>query len=405
MIRPRVVAWIAHILSLLVFGALVLLIVHAILTDDGSGQSGYAIFFANAVSVVVGWILAWKRPRNPLGWLFIAIVGLFVLQIPTVFFGEALRSSGTVTAAWLYSWGGNSADTWSWIPPVGLLFTQVPLRFPDGGLPSSRWRWFSWYTIGAIVVGAALSTTVSAEVAPGLANPVYLHWGPDLLTVLNIVVFGLLLLPSFVGSLASLFVRYRRSNAIERAQLRWVFWGAAIPIVCIIVTWALPDDNGVEQALESLVLGTYALIPASILFAVLRYRLYDIDRIISRTTSYAIVTIVIVAVYVGVVLGVGALLPQANSVSVAIATLAAAAVFLPLLRVVQRWVDRRFNRAAYNARKVVDAFGERLRSGADPHAAGGDLVSAVEQTLQPNAVGIWTPAASKGVRRTGRVSS
>jgi hypothetical protein len=392
MSRPRAAALIAHILSLLVFGALVALVVHAILTNDDSGQSGYAIFLATAVAIVVGWILAWKRPYNPLGWLFIAIVGLFVLQVPEVLFGETLRQSAPAAAAWTYSWGG---DTWSWIPSVGLLFTQVPLRFPDGRLPSPRWRWFSWYTIGAIVVSSALSATFSAEVARGLHNPVYVHWGPEPLTLLNVVVFGLLLLPSFVGSLASLFVRYRRSNAIERAQLRWVFWGAAIPIVCIIVTWALPDDSGVERALESLVLGTYALIPASILFAVLRYRLYDIDRIISRTASYAIVTIVIVGVYVGIVLGVGGLLPQANSVGVAIATLAAAAVFLPLLRRVQGWVDRRFNRAAYNAQKVVDAFGERLRSGADPHGAGDDLVSAVEQTLEPTAVGMWTRALPK----------
>jgi hypothetical protein len=104
---------------------------------------------------------------------------------------------------------------------------------------------------------------------------------------------------------------------------------------------------------------------------------------------------VIVGVYVGIVLGIGALLPQANSVGVAIATLAAAAVFLPLLRLVQRLVDRRFNRAAYNAQKVVDAFGERLRNGADPHTASSGLMAAVEQTLQPSTLGVWTPGSTR----------
>ncbi len=374
-------------MSLFVFGAFALLVVHAILTHDNAGQSGYANDFADGVTTVVGWILAWKRPRNPLGWLLLAAVALTALELPTVFFGDAVRAGSPVVAGWLYSWAG---DSWSWVPPAGLLFTQVPLRFPNGTLPSPRWRWFSWYTIGAIVVGSALLAALDATVAPGIRNPVYVNWGHGASTIVSLGVFGLLLLPSFVGSLASLFVRYRRSNSIERAQLRWVFWGACITIAAIVVTWLLPDNSVIGSYFEYWVLGTYALIPASILFAVLRYRLYDIDRLISRTVSYAIVTIVIVAVYVGVVLGVGALLPRASTIGVAVATLAAAAVFLPLLRWVQGVVDRRFNRAAYDARKVVDGFGERLRSGVDPHAAGADLISAVEQTLEPTAVGIWT---------------
>jgi hypothetical protein len=391
MSRTQAPTWVAHLLSLLVFGALVLLVVRAVLANDGSVHGGTEISLV--VSLVVGWILAWKRPHNPIGWLLVAIVGFSVSQVPAVLLAEAIRHSAPVAAAWLYSWGGDSSN-WNWIPPTGLLFTQLPLRFPNGSLPTPRWRWFSWYTIGAIVVGSALSATMSATVAPGLANPIYLALRPELSNILNLGVFGLLFLPSFAGSLASLFVRYRRSDAIERAQLRWVFWGLCIAIGLLVVFWLIPSDSAAGQALESWALGAQALIPASILFAVLRYRLYDIDRIISRTVSYAIVTIVIVGVYVGVVLGIGALLPQANSVGVAIATLAAAAVFLPLLRRVQGLVDRRFNRAAYNAQKVVDAFGERLRSGANPHAAGDDLVNAVEQTLQPSAVGIWTRTVS-----------
>jgi hypothetical protein len=391
MSTTRTSAWLAHIVSLVVFAGLALLIVRVVLTSDQSVHIGYVVSLV--VALLVGWILAWKRPRNAIGWLLVATVGLSVSQVPAVLLAGALRPSASVTATLLYSWGGNSG-TWSWIAPTGILFTQLPLRFPTGDLPSRRWRWFSWYTVGAIVVASALSATQPARVAPGLANPIYLNVGPQAATILSILVFSLLLLPSFVGSVASLFVRYRRSGAVERAQLRWVFWGLAISVALLVVVWLAPD-NSVGDILESWVLATQALIPASILFAVLRYRLYDIDRIISRTVSYAIVTIVIVGVYAGVVLGIGALLPKANSVGVAIATLAAAAVFLPLLRRVQAWVDRRFNRAAYDAQKVVDAFGERLRSGIDPYSAGSDLLNAVGQTLQPTAVGIWTRAVAK----------
>jgi hypothetical protein len=390
--RVRPTAWVAHLMSLVVLAGLVLLVVHATLMNDGSVHGGTEISLV--VSLVVGWILAWKRPRNPIGWLLVAIVGLSVSQVPAVLLAEAIRHSAPAAAAWLYSWGGDNSD-WNWIPPTGLLFTQLPLRFPNGSLPSRRWRWFAWYTIGAIIVGSVLSATTPAKVAPGLANPIYVPLSPELSTILSLGVFGLLFLPSFAGSLASLFVRYRRSDAIERAQLRWVFWGLCIAIGLLVVFWLIPTNDSAGQVLESWALGAQALVPASILFAVLRYRLYDIDRIISRTVSYAIVTIVIAGVYIGIVLGISALLPKASSVGVAVATLAAAAVFLPLLRRVQRLVDRRFNRAAYNAQKVVEAFGQRLRSGADPYSAGHDLVSAVEQTLQPSAVGMWTRTVSR----------
>jgi hypothetical protein len=380
--------WLAHPIAALILSAIGLQIVVEFSTDVSAAVGDLGFFLLLLATTTVGWLLAWKRPRHPLGWLLLAVPGLFVLQIPAQFLGDALRGVAPGVAAWAY-W---TTTDWTWVPPVGLLFTQIPLRFPDGRLPSPRWRWFSWFTIVSIAVASWAISTGPAKVAPGLANPTHLPWTPTERTVLTFVVLGALLAPSFVGSIISLFVRYRSAGAVARTQLRWVFWGAAIPICLLILGWALPALLGF---FSPFLLVTYALIPIAIGIAVMRYGLYGIDRIISRTVSYAIVTIVIVGVYVGIVLGIGALLPQANSVGVAIATLAAAAVFLPLLRRVQGWVDRRFNRAAYNAQKVVDAFGERLRSGADPHAAGGDLVSAVEQTLQPSAVGIWTRTVSR----------
>jgi hypothetical protein len=139
----------------------------------------------------------------------------------------------------------------------------------------------------------------------------------------------------------------------------------------------------------------YGLIPISIAVAVLRYRLFEIDRIISRTAAYALVTVVIIGVYALIVTSVAWLLPDAPTLGVALATLAAAAVFLPVLRVLRRLLDRRFNRAQYDAERVVESFGQRLRTGADPHTAPADLIGAVQRTLEPDVLGIWTvpPAA------------
>jgi hypothetical protein len=159
----------------------------------------------------------------------------------------------------------------------------------------------------------------------------------------------------------------------------------------LVGTWSLP--SGPLDVFQNWILLTYGLIPVAIVIAVLRYHLYDIDRIISRTASYAIVTLVVVGLYVMVVLSIGSILPGLPSVGVALATLAAAAAFLPVLRWVQQRVDRRFDRARYNGQKVVDAFGQRLRNGADPHTSAADLGVAVEAALQPRSMGLWIAGA------------
>jgi hypothetical protein len=185
---------------------------------------------------------------------------------------------------------------------------------------------------------------------------------------------------------ASLAVRYRRGDRTLRAQLRWVLWAVAVATASLALSWLLPEGL---SYLDSWILALYALIPIAIGVAVLRYRLYDIDRIISRTAAYAVVTLVTVGTYAVVVLASTLLLPRLPSVGVALATLAAAAVFLPALRGIRRAVDRVFDRARYDAQRVVDAFGERMRSGADPQRATEDLTTAIERTLQPTSIGIW----------------
>jgi hypothetical protein len=388
--RVKASVWLAHPVVALILAPICVQEVIEFSTEPSYAIGDLGNFLSVIISIAVGWLLAWKRPRNPLGWLLLADAGISMLEAVGQLLGNALPPSAHGAAAWAY-WADGE---WTWVPAVGLLFTQILLRFPDGRLPSPRWRWFSWFTIASIVLASAVISSLDpAMVAPGVADPTHVTWTGTENTVLTIVAYLGLLVSSFVGSIASLFVRYRRARSVERVQLRWLFWAGCIPVVLLIFAWWTPSSVG--SIVRPLALVSYSFIPIAIAVAVLRYGLYNIDRIISRTVSYAIVTIVIVTVYVGIVLGIGVLLPRVNSVGIAIATLAAAAVFLPLLRVVQRWVDLRFNRAAYNAQKVVDSFGERLRSGVDPHAAGGDLVSAVEQTLQPSSVGIWTRTDSR----------
>ncbi len=379
--RPRGRGWIAHVSA----AAVVALFVVAVTVGPWSGGATVGdipILLLLGTTLAVGWLIAWKRPRNALGWLLIAVPALFILQPVTALAGEALRDTAPPVAAWLLWYGADREDTWMWVLPVGLLLTQIPLRFPDGRLPSRNWRWFSWLTIVVIAFAAGAISTTSRVVAPGIPNPTYVPGLADQPWLL-LLVFGSLA-AGFLGSVASLGVRYRRADATERAQLRWVFWAVAVAVGVLVLGWVVPND-----LVDDLVIFAYALIPIAIGFAVLRYRLYEIDRIISRTAAYAIVTLLVVAVYVVVVTSVTWLFPAAPAVAVALATLAAAALFLPALRGIRRVVDRRFDRAHYDAGKVVDAFGQRLRDGADPHTTATDLVEAVDRTLQPESIGLW----------------
>ncbi|MCA0252835.1 MAG: hypothetical protein LCH76_11225 [Actinobacteria bacterium] len=374
--------WLAHLFAALNVGCVVLyLTVHR--PTAGAGWADWQFVFMLMVTSGVGWLLASKLPRNPLGWILLGCAGAFVIGVPMSVAAGALIGTVPQVAAWLLWYGGDREDSWAWLPPLTLLFIHLPLRFPDGRLPSARWRWFHWTVIALTGLATAVFSTISVEVYPGLPNPV--HWPWLAANPWVVLVFGLPLVVAGMAAMGSLVQRYRGAGGLQRTQIRWVAWAGCLVLTLYVVTLAAPESLEMQAWTSA----AYGLIPASIGIAVLRFRLYEIDRVISRTVSYALVTGVVIGVYALTVTAISQLLPGQSSLAVAAATLAAAMLFLPVLRRIQRVVDRRFDREHFDAERTVDAFGEQLRTGLDPTQASQELVAAVQRTLQPSRIGMW----------------
>ncbi|MEO8106026.1 MAG: hypothetical protein ABI720_01805 [Actinomycetes bacterium] len=348
----------------------------------GIGDLGIAVMLG--VTATVGWLIASRMPRHPIGWLLLAIAGFFLLAAALFGIAYFFREPLPGVAAWLFWYVGTSEQGWVWLPPVGLLFTQVPLLFPDGRLPTARWRWFSAFTIASLVVGSAVLATVPGEVYPGLDNPMAITMSDGATSVAIGAVAGCLLI-SFVGSAASVVVRYRRAALTERTQIRWFAWAVSVVIAIYVGSFFLPGEG-----FDSVVAFAYGLIPASIGVAVLRYHLYDIDRVVSRTTSYAIVTTSLLLIYGALVTTFSRVVPSSSSsVAVAAATLTAAAAFRPLLSRVQRRVERRFNRSRYDALRTAEEFADRLRRDGAQEVVASDLLAVVGRAFEPSRAGLW----------------
>ncbi len=265
----------------------------------------------------------------------------------------------------------------------------ILLLTPTGSLPSPRWRWWARVVAVASVVGL-VSSVLGPLAIRGLAA-----WLPVARGV-TFVVTGLAI-P--IGA-ASLVVRFGRARGVERQQLRWLAVAAA-PVAVAVAALAALVLAGNEVSLGWLVGVCLAVLPVAIGAAVLRYRLYDLDRIISRTLAYGLLTVLLGGGYAGVALGLGQLLGRTSSLAVAAATLAVAVVFQPARRRIQRAVDRRFNRRRYNASQTIQAFSARLRQQVDLEVLTAELLAVVEQTMQPTQVSLWlrptVPVAPSGV--------
>jgi hypothetical protein len=282
--------------------------------------------------------------------------------------------------------------------------TFLVLLFPDGHLPSRRWAAVAWVSAASITVVtvtiAFMPGKLDESAVPGLANPLGWEAGERLLVVL-LAIFLPLLPVSIVACALSLVQRFRRSDGVERLQLKWLATAGTVVAVLYLtmmaVSWLrMTTPYGAEplwlSALQTLSILSFALLPAAIGVAILRHRLYDIDLVINRTLVYGGLTLTLAGVYVGAVLLLQLILnPLAHQSDLAVAgsTLAVAALFRPVRARVQAVVDRRFYRARYDMSRTIDAFTARLRHEVDLDAVGGDLRSTVNDTVQPAHLSLW----------------
>ncbi len=342
---------------------------------------------------VVGFVVAWRKPGNPLGWIMLGGAAFGMLSEDASFYTVAdyrLHHGGLPLG-----WVALLAQP-GWAPAI-VLFGLVILLFPDGRPPSARWRWALWAYggIGLLWIAGAVALTVGAITG----HQIQVDSGGNLsgaaasATWWNVVqdVFFLLLVVCWLAALASQALSFRRSSGERRQQLKWLMAGSALAFIMALASIGV----GIWAAGIAPVAGAFGLagffftLPLSISVAILKYRLFDIDRIISRTLAYTVVTGVLVGVYAGIVLLATRVVSITTPVAVAASTLAAAALFNPLRRRVQRVVDRRFNRARYDADRTVAAFAARLQDAADLDSVRGDLIEVVQHALEPAHVSVW----------------
>jgi hypothetical protein len=346
----------------------------------------YAFFFVLGFATV-GLVLALRRPGNPIGWLYGAAGLAWAYTIPLApWVDQLLREHRPLP---LLAQLHVALSEFGWAPAIGLGVTLPALLLPNGHLRSRRWRLVVVTSVTGFVlatVGGALSPGPIEEA--GIDNPLGLA-GPagDVASVLTIV--GVLLhWWSLPPAAVCVILRFRSSRGVERQQMRWVAAGAAGAVAGLLL--ALPSGLGIAPNFVSHIIFPALLCPpVAIGVAVLRYRLYDLDRVISRTLTYGLLTVLLGLGYTGVVLGLGRLLPDSSSLVVAAATLAVAGLFQPIRRRVQALVDRRFNRHRYDAARTVDGFAARLRDQVDLDALHGELLAVVDQTMQPTRASLW----------------
>jgi hypothetical protein len=357
---------------------------HNPLTDLGEGIAITVPFAA------VGVLVARRQPGNVIGWLMISPALFYLLGTAAGLYAVIEYRLGHSlpfgpVALLLYQ---------AWLPMVAL-FPLVILLFPDGRLPSARWRWVLYAYVGlccallALVTERAASVMASGHIqvdANGQLTVFDHHsgWLSDA-QVLFLGTFTVL----WLSFLASQALSWRRSAGERRQQLKWLLSGAVVCLVSLAVSLTLGSFPGIWQMLSNVFVAGVVALPAGIGVGILKYRLYDIDRIISRTLAYAIVTGLLVGVYAGLVLLATRVLSFHTPVAVAASTLAAAALFNPLRQRVQRGVDRRFNRARYDADQTAGVFAARLKDAVDLDTIRDDLARVVQQALEPAHISVW----------------
>ena len=386
---PRWAAWSLWALTLLLV-ALAGVIVAASPAASRYAQEnelGYLIFAV--LFSTVGVVVAWHRPGNRIGWLF-GLIGLLG--------AVALVGNGYAALAVLDHAGALPGGTWAALLAVWadralvLLLVLLFLLFPDGRLPNWSWQPLLRLLVAALLLLGLVDLVdpdAIQDVLPGVPNPVGLKaTGP--LWEAGLAAFDLVTLVSLAAAVVVLLVRLRRARGAERQQLKWFAYAASLVVASFMVAPVLPLPQ--PWPYLPLVFATLFL-PVAMGIAVLRYRLYDLDRLINRTLVYGLLTTILGLGYAGAVLILGEVFGgvagNPPSWAVAGATLAMAALFQPARRRIQQVVDRRFNRRKYNMAQTVEAFAGRLRDELDLDALSAELLAVVDQTMQPTTVSLW----------------
>jgi hypothetical protein len=406
-VRPRwgpgVAAWALWALVMLGLAAslwLEVLLGRAGRADPLDTAVGPTVAMVSAATV--GAVVAARRPRHPVGWLLLAFaLSLAVNGVAGGYapYGLQVRPGALPAAAWVARYYPATAL-------VGLILLGfVLLLTPTGSLPSPRWRWWAWLAAGApavLLAAMALAPRPPDRRYRGVDNPFDLRPFEGALLGAYQAALAVAVLAVLVGA-GSLVVRFRRARGIERQQLRWLVLAAALTGVGMLASVVLAAAG--NQLLVGWVSGVcVALLPLATGAAVLRYRLFDLDRIISRTVAYGLLTLLLGGGYAAVILGLGQLVGRDSSLAVAAATLAAAALFHPARRRIQAGVDRRFNRRRHDAAQKITAFGDHLREQVDLDTLTAELLGVVDQTMQPTRVSLWlrpSGSAAQGQGTTG----
>jgi hypothetical protein len=364
------VIWGAPVLVVLVFAALTA-------ANPAGLVVGVAFGTGTATLALVGAVLAERAPDNRIGaWLLVASV-LITASV-------ALESFATTGQAANPPWPGAAiaalAGNIPMVIAVVIVLIGVPAIFPTGRLLSPRWR-----SLVGIMVVALLATCVSMLIAGSKVTDPGVVAAADALSAVSTCTFGI----GFIGALSSVGIRFRRGSPVEREQTKWFFAATVFAVVAAPLAFLAPQDTpfGVILLMVALVAQ-----PVAIGIAVLRYRLYRIDQIVSRTIAYVLISGVLVAVYVGFVLGLRAVVGElagGGAAGVAVSTLVVASLFQPVRRRIQSVVDRRFNRHHYDAERTAAAFARQLREEVNLDAVLDGLVEAVRVTVAPAGSGIW----------------
>ena len=353
------------------------------------------IAFASLEFAIVGFLIARRHERNAIGWIFLASGALLALVGCAYGYADLALYGGydwplITVAVWL--------TAWAMIPPVFVAPCLIALLFPTGKPLTPRWRYAVWFVVAGLVIAPFGSAFESGPLAgyPDIENPAAFPPLEDIASIVDSVGQVTLAPIMLLLALASIVVRFRRSRGVERLQLKWVASAGSVMVAGFFFAFAATGTLLSDIGFLTGVVG-FVLLPVAIAVAILRYRLFDIDRVISKTLVYAALSLVLGAAYVGLVLGGQALFSSfagGSNLAIAASTLVVAALFLPVRSRVQRFVDRRFYRRRYDAERTLEGFGARLREQVELTALERDLKAVVTETMQPAHASVWLRAGT-----------